>query len=217
MGLKRFRDFIRENEFDIDESWHHLDHKNPAHSKVVEAFTNLASSQRGAPEAAMLKVTHLHKGGVLNPVVEHIGDLSHRMSEMTKYGNFGKEYVREKVERGLRYLQHPYGFEREHKENMWNNSGGNDISFEKYKNSLDQSLKEYANEHRKLPIYNKAQHHAKEAAIAVGEQRWADSISHLKNLKGMLDSKEGWDHHASKFRFARENHPREYQVGDDNG
>ena len=58
-----------------------------------KAFFELADSQRGTPEQAMLKVTRLIGGGVYGYVAEHVGDLTHRMSENFKFLKGGKENV----------------------------------------------------------------------------------------------------------------------------
>jgi len=225
--MKRFISFLKEDKYKVsDNDWHDVDHQHPNHAKVVEAFGKLADAQRGAPEQAMLKIQHTSGGGVLSPVVEHVGDLSHRMSEMTKYGVYGREYVREKVNRGLGALNHPYGFEKEHNENMEANARlyntensifgnnryrGPNYTTEKHHALVNTALKEYANEHAKLPVYNKAQFHARGAAIAVGNKDWNTATSHLQKLKEMLDSKEGWNHHARKFRWGTDGNPREYK------
>lgn len=45
------------------------------------AFKELAEAQRGVPELAMLDVQRANVGGVLSYVVEHVGDLTHRMCQ----------------------------------------------------------------------------------------------------------------------------------------
>ncbi|MFA5490025.1 MAG: hypothetical protein WC284_12530, partial [Candidimonas sp.] len=85
---------------------------------VIDAFDDLANKQRGLPESAMLKIQHLYGGGVLNPVVEHAGDLIHRMTENIKHGYDGYQMVYDKIEKVIRRLTHDYGFEREMEENI---------------------------------------------------------------------------------------------------
>lgn len=148
--------------------------------EVAEKFMAVADMQRGAPEMAMLRVQHVMGGGVLSPVVEHVGDLVHRMTEHADVPMYLEDIIEEKVNRGLRYLTHGYGFEREMKENM----RANKTDAEK----LDQMLLQYSKEHEKLPVYNVAHYHGREAAIALGYKDWDKAIEHLKVLKGMLDA-----------------------------
>lgn len=148
--------------------------------EVAKEFMKIADAQRGKPEFAMLRVQHIMKGGVLNPVVEHIGDLQHRMTEHADANMWLEDIIREKVERGLRYLTHGYGFEREMQENI----RANNTDVEK----LDAALLEYAREHKKLPVYNAAHYHAREACMAIGKQQWTIATDHLKVLKQMLDN-----------------------------
>ena len=157
---------------------------------VVKAFLAVADMQRGSPEMAMLRVQRVMGGGVLSPVVEHIGDLTHRMTEHADAGYWLEDIIQEKVKRGLMYLTHGYGFEKEMKENM----RANKTDAEK----LDQMLLQYAKEHEKIPVYNIAQYHGREAAIALGYKDWDESIKHLQALQGMLDS-GNYEKAASSF------------------
>ena len=86
---------------------------------VVKAFEELGDQQRGEPERAMLRVQFAMGGGVLNPVVEHVGDITHRMSHMVKYGTV---LGREKIIKTYDWLATRYGFEREFEENLRNNA-----------------------------------------------------------------------------------------------
>jgi hypothetical protein len=148
---------------------------------VVQAFLAVADLQRGPPERAMLRVQHTMGGGVLSPVVEHIGDLTHRMTEHADAGYWLEDIIQEKVKRGLMYLTHGYGFEKEMHENMRSNK--TDVE------KLDRQLIEYSKEHEKIPVYNAAQYHGREAAVALGYKDWDTSIVHLQVLQNMLDQK----------------------------
>ena len=154
---------------------------------VVDAFVKLGSAQRDKPESAMLRVQHAIGGGVLSFAVEHIGDLTHRMTHMVPYENLGTEMVADKVTKILRALRNPYGFEREHLENVKNNAAYRKISYEEAKKKVDDALKAYAQEHNKLPVYNKAQWMARESAIALGEQDFYRAETFLGALERMLE------------------------------
>lgn len=149
--------------------------------EVVKAFLAIADMQRGKPEFAMLRVQRAMGGGVLSPVVEHVGDLTHRMTEHADAGYWLEDIIQEKVKRGLSYLTHRYGFEREMMENI--KANGSDVE------ELDRKLIEYAKEHEQIPVYNAAQYHGREAAIALGYKDWDTSIAHLEVLQNMLDQK----------------------------
>ena len=167
--------------------------KNQLPPNVVAAFLAIADQQRGAPEHAMLRVTRTMGGGVLNPVVEHVGDLTHRMTEHADGGIWLEDIIQEKVKRGLRYLTDGYGFEREMLGNI--RSNGTDVE------KLDRQLIEYAKEHEKIPVYNAAQYHGREAAVALGYKDWDKSISHLQVLQNMLD-KDAYKRVAASYQLA---------------
>ena len=68
------------------------------------------------------------------------------MTEHADAGYWLEDIIQEKVKRGLMYLTHKYGFEREMRENM--KANGTDAE------KLDRQLIEYSKEHEKIPVYN---------------------------------------------------------------
>lgn len=161
--------------------------------KIGKAFAAIAEQQRGAPEQVMLRIQHAMGGGVLSVMVEHIGDLTHRMTEHADRGYWLEDIIQEKVKRGLYYLGHPYGFDKEMAENM----RANNTDVEK----LDALLLQYANEHENLPVYNAAQYHGREAAVALGYKNWDKSLEHLRVLQNMLD-KDAYNRVAASYQLA---------------
>ena len=168
---------------------------------VVEAFSSLASAQRGRPESAMLKVQHTMGGGVLSYIVEHVGDLIHRMTDLVKFGHDGYNEVSEKIKKTLRVLTNPYGFDREYRENVRNNASYYKKTEEEFQADIDAALKIYTDEHRKLPAYNRPQYMARQASIAVGEKDWGLAVVHLREIEKMLDDREKWK--TFSFHFIR--------------
>lgn len=163
-----------------------------------EDFWRLADLQRDAPEHAMLAVQMAMSGGVLNPIVEHIGDLIHRMTEKPSFYQAGFEFVKQKVEKCLRILTNGYGFEREFEENIQNNSRYMKTTPDELRKKVYAALEVYAQEHEKLPTYNRAQQAAKLAAVAVGRRKWQTAVGALKILELHLNSREEW------MKFAHE-------------
>lgn len=180
---------------------------------VVKAFTALGEAQRGAPEQAMLRIQHKMAGGVLNPVVEHIGDLTHRMSHMAKYGSFGYDMFADKVVKTLSWLTSAYGFEREVEENIKNNAKYKDMEPEQLKAEIDKTLENYANEHKKLPVYNKLQWVARQAAIDVGHKDFSSAVSNLQYLKHIAKDVDRYNEEASKFYRAPNGQLLQYKPG----
>lgn len=148
----------------------------------VDAFRELGNAQRGAPETAMVNAQKVLGGGVMSHAIEHTGDLTHRMTNMMDSDVDGIEYVAPKVKSVLRNLKSEYGFMRDFEENLKNN--GVDRA------AADEALKRYAEEHRKLPVYNRPQWLAREAAVALGEQNIPRAIKMLEGLQKLIDSGE---------------------------
>lgn len=161
--------------------------------KVLNAFLELGSEQRGWPERAMLDVQHANGGGVLNFVVEHTGDLTHRMTHMLQYDRSGRGYVIDKAEKVLRTLKNPYGFEREHKENLKNNAEYHNKDLDEHTRAVESALRKYAQEHSKLKTYNYVQWLAKMAAVALGHQAWDNVIDSLEQLLRIANEEEEFE------------------------
>lgn len=186
---------------------------------VEDAFVELGDAQREDPENAMLKVQRALGGGVLSVMVEHIGDLTHRMADRNTMQTAGYTYVLEKVDRGLRYLGNRYGemtsrtsgFQKEHEENVRNNAKYHKVSEAKYRAELEAALKKYAEEHRKLPVYNEAQWTARQAAIEIGKQDFDYAYLLLRNLKGHLGSWQEWVTYAHQYTLNPDGTPKQYR------
>ena len=154
---------------------------------------NVAEVQRGKPESAMIKAQFANGGGVLNPVVEHVGDLTHRMSEEVTSETGGYGYVKDKVEKALRWLTRPYGFRREFVENIESNAKVMGENPADRLAKVTAALEKYADEHRKIPVFNDVQRWARDAAVLVGEKRFAKAVEELQKLKAETDKgPEAW-------------------------
>lgn len=149
-----------------------------------EDFIKIGRQQRGKAESAMLKIQSEMGGGVLNPVVEHAGDIIHRMNDPNTFDYAGYGYVKEKVNRVIWYLSNKYGFEREFKENL----AVNKTDYEK----LSKLLLNYANEHKKLPVFNKAQKLVQDLCILIGKQEWRWALLCLYKLDDHLKTEKDW-------------------------
>jgi hypothetical protein len=174
--------------------------------QVIKAFVELGDAQRGLPESAMLAVHDAMGGGILNPVVENVGDIIHRMTHMIGWwpdpvSSTGLDYVENKVSSSLRYLTNKYGFEREFRENIVNNAKYDGRDPKAMKAAIDKALARYAYEHGKLPVYNHPQYLARGAAIAVGKQDFPKAVAYLKGLKGLTRDPKKWAKAASAYRL----------------
>lgn len=175
-----------------------------------DLFDRLAEAQRGEPEEAMHRIQHSQISQLYGYLAEHVGDLTHRMSEYSEHPDYkhGYPYVHEKIEKTLRRLRHIYGFEKEVLEQAQQNhayyqSIGKLPSFfqtpEAGLRHLKTLGKAYADAHRMLPVVNKMQEAAMEAAIAVGEWRFGDAERILGWLEDILEKgPEAWAQEAGK-------------------
>ena len=164
-----------------------------------KAFAELADAQRGEPEQAMVGLQFANGGGVLNFVVEHVGDLTHRMSEHFADLKGGREFVSDKVRKSLRVLRQEFGFEREHQQNTRNNAKGRGTSVEDQEKRVDKALARYTAAHRNLKVFNEPQQHARDAAIALGEKRFDDAVTELEFLETLLKDGDAYEVAVAEF------------------
>tara|TARA_R100000234_G_scaffold59339_1_gene35895 strand:- start:367 stop:1788 length:1422 start_codon:yes stop_codon:yes gene_type:complete len=167
-------------------------------------FRKIAPIQRADPEEAMLRAQRL-VSGVMSPVVEHTGDLTHRLTDhLGRAVGAGKGAgysrptflrimhgdVAPKLDHMLRRLNDPYGFEREFAENLASNARSAGIPLDQYKKQAYAALQEYADEHKKIPVFNELQKLSRDAAIAVGERNFNKARRLLERLKEISDNEK---------------------------
>jgi len=120
--------------------------------------------------------------GPLRYLVEHVGDITHRMSEKyaTWSGGMGVEYVEPKVRSSINIL-----------------NVKPDMDDLKRFPDMPQ-LKEYAKEHSKLVVYNDAQRLARDAAVDIGNRDFDGAKAKLQKLYDMIQN-ETYISEASKY------------------
>lgn len=188
-------------------------------SPLERVFNAIADQQRGEPERLATGVNgrpsdppekhtmNTHGSGMRQFMAEHIGDLIHRMTEpyATSSGTMGYGAVKEKVDRAIHYLDHPYGHGREAGEQVVSNhdyhtrENGHTGSLEDWKKAHAAVGERYAQAHSKLPVYNDAQFHAREAAMAYGRQDYNRCRFHIGKLNDHLHDPEHWAEYASQY------------------
>lgn len=137
----------------------------------------------------MLEAQHIMGGGVMQVAVEHVGDLTHRMTHMLSWGNgpseAGINEVGDKVKKVLRMIRSPYGFMREFHENVTNNARYQGKDPKQHWQQVEAALRRYAQAHAELPVFNRAQWYARDAAIRLGlldVERMRASLGMLERL-----------------------------------
>jgi hypothetical protein len=175
---------------------------------VDKTFDSLASAQRGKPEHAMNQLTRVMYYGTWAYLLEHVGDLTHRMAQNPTFFKGGYEWVKEKVERALLKLEPPSGwlsakeeitseFETIAKEYI---DKGKVKSVEEFRKKILKGGENYARMHQNLTVYNEVQEDAKYAAISVGKMDLRGAKIFLRSLKRILDKGEkAWQKEALKF------------------
>jgi hypothetical protein len=161
--------------------------------EVLEVFSKtLAEAQRGEPEHAMLQAQRALGGGVLSYAIEHTGDITHRgWKAFHLRRGLSCDYVHEKTKKVLKTLQHGYGFEREHEENMLASNSDPEL--------VRKRLRAYAEAHSRLPVYNVAQRTARDAAVYLGQQRYHRVEPLLESLVRATEDCDRWYEMATEY------------------
>lgn len=171
---------------------------------VKEAFVKLGQQQRGKPEEAMRQVQIVSGGGQVAFLVEHVGDLIHRMTHMVGWHeqSTGHSYTVNKLKKTLAILNQPLAqLSRDFKLEEENNAKFQGISLPEYRKRLNQALIIYAFQHSKLPAYNRAHWLARQAAICLGYQRYKLAARYLMQLE-LISKDEGiWELAATSFKL----------------
>ena len=142
----------------------------------------LSDAQMIGPERTMPHVLNaMHEsdaGYAAGYLVEHIGDLTRKMGDgVGVLGPVKLRDIKEKVGKGLRKLR--YGnVEGEFNESM----KGKNVK------KLNKLFEKYADEHSKLPIFNKPQWLAREAAVSVGKKDFNRTRELLEELEILIDN-----------------------------
>jgi len=169
---------------------------------------------QGLPEHRMLQTKEAHSG-LYGFLAEHIGDMSHRMgkpfssqSPDKREASYDRHYPLEKLHKTSRTINHPYGFEREHGEQIQENvdyyqnlepdskyppKHPTTITTEEYTQKLDATGEAYSQAHEALPVYNAPMSKARDAAVHLGRQQFDNVRADLSKIEYMLDNQQRWD------------------------
>ena len=168
------------------------------------AFDGLARAQRGTPENAMNDLQHAQIAQHYGWLCEHVGDLTHRMSE--RFSRFHGQYgiMREKVEKTLNGLEYA---DRELNDQLRSNFEYHRREGTPWYPSIEAADRElvrlgkvYADAHSRLRVYNDLQRDARDAAVALGLRRFAVATACLRRLLKALDmGRSAWASLAGRF------------------
>ena len=158
---------------------------------VVANYWKLGDEQRGIPETAMVQAQRTLGGGVVAESIEHVGDLTNRMTPKHSLG-FAYESTLGKAKDSLASLKSKYGFRKEHEGNLRSNAAYDNVPYEEYKAKADAALLNYANAHRALAVYNPLQRLARDTSVALGEQRFEDAATLLDEFVTRIPTQEAF-------------------------
>lgn len=170
------------------------------HKKVLYLIAKVADDQRGAPEIAMMRSKEVIGGGVLGEVLEHVGDLSNRMSPLHSF-TFAVDESLEKAQKCLRILESRYGFEREVEENIKANAAMRNIPVSVLEGRMAIALSQYSMAHRGLlkDVVFPLQRTAILAAVALGEEDFNSARKHLRTITQALSSDQSFANEVRKY------------------
>ena len=161
--------------------------------EVEKAFNDLADAQRGAPETAMEDVYKVMPGAYASSL-EHTGDIINRMSYRKGDTLIDLDSAIEKIISEHRNLNRTrsdgFTYDVRVRDQIASAAKVTGRDAGEIESELRAAGQKYADEHRKLTVYNEIQSLSKEASIALGEFRFDDARTHLAKLKGYVDEGE---------------------------
>lgn len=149
---------------------------------AIDAFVELGHLQRHKPEKAMFNYQMKIGGGCMSMALEHAGDIIHRVTHHTKYNSLYRGYAEDKADIVLARLTSNYGFLKQHHENLINNNNGD---LKEFQDKAKMHLANYADEHSKLPAYNKFHQLCKMGCIHLANLDTNAAISCFTQIKNL--------------------------------
>lgn len=179
--------------------------------EAIDKFSELANLQLNKPENFMKDLQKYMGGGAVSSMIEHIGDLTHRISQ-NMYVYNGKveralENIEPKINNALRRLNMEKPLLEELYENIdnnfiydksYSNSKIEESTVEEFKERVIRDLKEYARLHSELPVYNDVQRYARDAAVCLGNLDVEGLKHNLESLDNIIQQ-EIFVQEASKY------------------
>jgi hypothetical protein len=171
-------------------------------TEAKNKFIELADLQRGYPEIKMVETQKFIGGGHLCEQIEHIGDLTHRISQRTYINSEKIEHslgdIKSKIENGIDKLStNDVSLERfeNRLESNFNHLLKHDLlenitSFKDFKDKSIAMLTEYSKLHSELPVYNIVQLNARDAAVNLGLFKFDAALSNLLKLDKIIKNEE---------------------------
>ena len=184
---------------------------------ITDVFTGLANQQRNKPEAYVSsprsQISQLFSNDMM-----HCQDIIHRMSEEINYFKGGRQYVDKKVKMLINSLNRDSQWmpwledvkQQVESNRKFHEERGESTDINTYE-KLIQYGKEWAEEMAQLPVYNKLQWHAREAAVKLGNLKVWDALDHLYKLEKALDAGfEEYSRQATEYSLNEENNINTY-------
>ena len=176
-----------------DVSREQIEEESGIPADIATAFAEVGKTQRNVPELTMVEAQGVIGGGVMSSVIEQIGDLTHRATERAMFGDSGYENFAPKVEKIFNALTQKYGFLKEFNENIAANAKTRGVTEAALRKEVKESLSKYADAHATVPVYNRLQWLSREAAIAVGEQKFARARDLMTELHDLVQDRAAYE------------------------
>lgn len=179
--------------------------------EAIDKFSELANLQLAKPENFMKDLQKYMGGGAVSNMIEHIGDLTHRISQNMYVYNGKVERALENIEPKINNALRRLNMEEPLLEEFYRNIDSNFIydknssnpkieenTVEEFKERVIRDLKEYARLHSELPVYNDVQRYARDAAVCLGNLDVEGLKHNLESLDNIIQQ-EIFIQEASKY------------------
>jgi DNA polymerase III epsilon subunit-like protein/N-acetylglutamate synthase-like GNAT family acetyltransferase len=202
-AVKNFPDDIRAEVFsmhDDGKKYSSLDFKNMDDELFSKVISFVGDLQRAGPERSVMDEFPRGMDNMPNlyhSVAMNIGDLYNRTHHDRMYYRNELESVRDKLNSVISVLGSSYGYEKEVKEHIERESISKNDPTITWENAKILG-KQYAEEHDKLPDYNRPSKLMKDATRHFGNQRFDAALRTLKEILSLTEDEENWDYLHSR-------------------
>ncbi len=185
------------------------DDKYKLSDDAISKFRAIAVAQRTGPERTMREIQRFTGGNILNYIVEHGGDILHRITDKADMVHADPELRSgrmdimwrgsQKVARCVGLLSQPYGFEREMNEGLAEKAKGEGRSLEEVKAELSRLLKKWGSQYAAIPAYNEMQRLARDFCVDIGDQKWDSALEKLQRFQAVAEDNERFYKEVFKY------------------
>jgi len=180
--------------------------------QVAQTFLETGQAQDDTVAQVSSEVRGATGDGVVSSAIDLANDLATRMVDPLGESNGGFESSASKV-RDLLSLLQSEKFSETFVGELTGLAQQRDIPLGDLKTQTKEALRKYADAHRNAPVFNRVQWLGRQAAVAIGEQKFSQARDILTELAATTETQEEWHSQAMDYEIDAEGNLVQYDPG----